>query len=80
MQTLNSVLSRLPRTIFRTKGFVHLQEKPDHRCILQATARRAAITIGDPWGDEPPRSTLVFIGSRDGVDGGAIGALFKAAG
>jgi G3E family GTPase len=78
MQTLNSVLARLPRTIFRTKGFLYLREKPDHRCILQATSGRAAITVGQPWGDEAPRSRIVFIGSRGGVRSREISALFEA--
>ena len=79
MQTLNSALRQLPRTVFRAKGFLHLREKPDHRCILQATSGRAAITVGEPWGDDAPRSGIVFIGTRDGVDGSEIAALFEAA-
>jgi G3E family GTPase len=76
MQTLNSVLGRLPRTIFRTKGFLYLREKPDYRCVLQATSGRAAITVGQPWGDENRKSRIVFIGSRGGVSHGEISALF----
>lgn len=78
MQTLHDALGRLPSTIFRTKGFLHLREKPDHRCLLQATPGRAAITVGEPWGDEPPKTTIVFIGRREGVDGREIDALFGA--
>jgi len=76
MQILNSVLSQLSRTIFRTKGFLYLSEKPEHRCILQATSGRAAITIGQPWGAEAPKSRIVFIGSRGGVNRSEISALF----
>ena len=77
MQILNSALGRLPRTIFRAKGFLYLREKPDYRCVLQATAGRAAITVGQPWGEEPPKTQLVFIGSKGGVDGSEISALFE---
>jgi len=76
MQTLNSVLGRLPKTIFRTKGFLYLNEKPDHRCVLQATSGRAAITVGQPWGDDSPKSRIVFIGSRGGVNSSELSALF----
>jgi G3E family GTPase len=75
MQTLNTVLGRLPTTIFRTKGFLYLSEKPDHRCVLQATSGRAAITVGQPWGEEVPKSRIVFIGSRGGVNSTEISAL-----
>ena len=77
MQTLSSAIERLPRAVFRSKGFVYLREKPEYRCLLQATARRAAVTVGEPWGDEVPRSGLVFIGSRDGLDGNEIADLFR---
>jgi len=77
MQTLNTVLGRLPKTIFRTKGFLFLSEKSDHRCILQATSGRAAITVGQPWGDEAPKSRIVFIGSHGGVNSSEISALFQ---
>lgn len=80
MHTLNAALGRLPHTIFRVKGFLNLREKPHHRCILQATAGRAAITVGEPWGHETPESAIVFIGSRDGADAGKINQLFEGSG
>ena len=46
MQAWNSVLGRLPKTIFRTNRFIYLREKLDYRCILQPTSGRAAITVG----------------------------------
>ncbi len=77
MQTLNSVLARLPKTIFRTKGFLYLREKPDYRCILQATSGRAAITVGQLWEELTPKSRIVFIGSRGGVNSSDISELFE---
>ena len=69
VQRLHAVLSQLPQTIFRAKGLLNLVEKPDHPCILQSTGRRATLTVGQPWGDRTPRTQIVFIGSRGGVDG-----------
>ena len=77
MQTLNSALGQLPRTIFRAKGILYLREKPNHRCVLQATSGRAAITVGQPWGEESPKSRIVFIGSKGDVEGSEISALFR---
>ncbi len=67
-QTLHSLLRRLPQTVFRTKGLVNLVEKPDHPCVLQSTGRRATLTVGQPWGDRPRMTQIVFIGSVGGVD------------
>ncbi len=65
---LHDILSRLPSTIFRVKGILNLVEKPGYPLILQSTGRRATLTVGQPWGDRTPRSQIVFIGSRGGVD------------
>ena len=65
---LNGLLSQLPKSIFRVKGLVNLVEKPDHPCVLQATGRRATLTVGQPWGDQTPSTQIVFIGSKGGVD------------
>lgn len=69
LQRLHAVLSRLPSTIFRAKGLLNLVEKPDHPIVLQSTSRRATLTVGEPWGERAPRTQIVFIGSRGGVDG-----------
>ena len=69
MQRLHAVLSQLPKTIFRAKGILNLQEKPGYRCILQSTGRRATLTVGEAWGENPPATQIVFIGSLGGVDG-----------
>lgn len=72
MQQLHAVLSQLPMTVFRVKGLLNLVEKPDHPCILQSTGKRATVMVGQPWGERRPRSQIVFIGSRGGLDGAWI--------
>jgi len=69
VQRLHRLLGHLPTSIFRVKGIVHLAEKPKHPCVLQSTGRRAALTVGEPWGERTPRSQIVFIGTKGGVDG-----------
>jgi G3E family GTPase len=66
---LHSLLSRLPKAVFRAKGIVNLIEKPDHPCVLQSTARRADLTVGQPWGERSPVTQIVFIGARKELDG-----------
>ena len=66
---MHAVLSGLPQTVFRVKGILNLQEKPEHRCVLQATGKRAAIEVGQAWGEEQPITQIVFIGTQGGVNG-----------
>ena len=51
---------------------VAVLNKVDLVDILQATSGRAAITVGQLWEEEPPRSRIVFIGSRGGVNSSEI--------
>lgn len=69
IQRLHALLGQLPKGIFRVKGIVNLAEKPDHPCVLQATGKRAAVTVGQPWGERRRQTQIVFIGSQGGVDG-----------
>ena len=40
----------------------------DRRGILQVVGRRVRIVLGEPWGDQPPRTQVVCIGAPGGVD------------
>jgi G3E family GTPase len=59
---LRSLVSGLPAGVLRAKGFVHLAEDPEHRYLLQLVGKRWQLTSGEPWGDAPPETRLVFIG------------------
>jgi G3E family GTPase len=73
MQRLHDLLSHLPDRVYRVKGILHLAERPQTRCILQATGRRASITVGESWGENQPASRIVFIAAK-----GALDASFQA--
>lgn len=68
LQHLHDLLSRLPERVYRVKGIVHMSERPNERCILQATGKRAAITIGAPWQGTQPGSRIVFIAAKGALD------------
>jgi G3E family GTPase len=72
---LEQVLTHLPETVFRAKGFVQAVEKPHRRLVLQLVGRRATVSAGEPWGDEAPQTRLVFIARRGTVN---IAAVEKA--
>ena len=68
MARLHALLAALPRAVLRVKGVVNVEEKPEHRCILQATARRATLSVGAPWALEPATTQIVFIGLKGSID------------
>ncbi len=67
-QDLHDLLSRLPDRVYRVKGVLHLAERPGTQCFLQATGRRAAITIGEAWSGRTPRSQIVFVAAKGALD------------
>jgi len=72
---MKQVLTHLPDTVFRAKGFVQAVEKPHRRLVFQLVGRRATVSAGEPWGDDTPQTRLVFIARRGTVN---IAAVQKA--
>lgn len=58
---LQQVLSHLPKTIYRAKGFIYAAEKQHRRLVLQLVGRRATIAVDKPWEEQRPQTRLVFI-------------------
>jgi G3E family GTPase len=77
MGVLQQVLTHLPETVFRAKGFIHAIEKPQRRLVFQLVGRRATVTVSGPWGDETPRTQLVFIARRGTVNVAAVEKALK---
>jgi G3E family GTPase len=69
---LQQVLTHLPETLFRAKGFIHAIEKSQRRLVFQLVGRRATITVSGPWADETPQTRLVFIARRGTVNVAAV--------
>ena len=61
LSLLQQVLSHLPNTVHRAKGFVYAAEKPHRRLLLQLVGRRATIAVDSPWEAQRPQTRLVFI-------------------
>jgi G3E family GTPase len=72
MGMLQQVLTHLPQTVFRAKGFIHAVEKPQRRLVFQLVGRRATVTVSGPWGDEPEKTRLVFIARHGTVNFAAV--------
>ncbi len=75
-RALCDAFDALPASVYRAKGFVWLTDAPERRALVHMVGSRATISIDQPWGDRPPRSELVMIGSPDGMDADALQALF----
>jgi G3E family GTPase len=69
---LQQVLTHLPETVFRAKGFIHAIEKSQRRLVFQLVGRRATVPVSGPWDDETPRTRLVFIARRGTVNVAAV--------
>ncbi len=72
MEALRETARKLPASIYRCKGVVHTAEEPGRRVILQVVGKRVDIAVGDEWNGRQPRSRIVAIGGKDGVDEAAL--------
>lgn len=67
-ERLQAFFDALPASLLRAKGVLYLAEKPEHRTIYQRVGARWSYTTAEPWGDEPPHSSLVFISPAGVLD------------
>jgi len=66
--TVLGALDALPTEVVRVKGFVLLDDDPQHRYVVQRAGGRADIKRADPWRDRHPATTIVVIAVGDPVD------------
>ncbi len=72
LERLREVATELPPSVFRAKGIVFIDAKPDHEAVLQIVGRRARLSLGRPWGSRTPETRLVLIGRAGGIDRDAV--------
>ncbi|GIV89312.1 MAG: cobalamin biosynthesis protein CobW [Chloroflexus sp.] len=68
LHAFRRVILNLPPAIFRAKGLVYLAEVPQRRAVLQLVGSRVQVTVGEPWGNQPPQTQMVFIGLPGQLD------------
>lgn len=74
----NELLKNLPSTLFRAKGFLYATDKTDKPILFQLVGKRATLKPTGSWGENPPKTQLVFISRHDTVNFSAIeNALMK---
>ncbi|MGB8886676.1 MAG: GTP-binding protein [Candidatus Korobacteraceae bacterium] len=77
LEALRSAASKLPANIYRAKGVVYSSDVPDRRAVLQVVGKRVDISLREEWGDRPPLTQIVAIGSPDGIDASALQDRFE---
>lgn len=77
-RALRRMTKKLPESIYRAKGIFYLADAPERRGVLQIVGRRATLTLGEYWGDTPPYSQMVVIGSPDDFDVERLGEQLEA--
>jgi G3E family GTPase len=77
LEALRSVAAKLPASIYRAKGVVYSSDVPDRRAVLQVVGKRVDISLQDEWGERPPLTQIVAIGSPDGIDASALQDRFE---
>lgn len=73
---LRRALVRLPTSVFRAKGFVHVAEDPKVRLLLHVVGGRAELRADGQWGG-PPSTELVFLGREGRLDPSVVDGLFR---
>jgi G3E family GTPase len=69
---LHAFFDTLPEALLRAKGVLHLADQPAHRTVYQRVGKRWNYTPAEPWSDETPHSSLVFIGPAGVLDKSAL--------
>jgi len=69
---LRATLQALPDTVYRAKGIVYLEELPAYQIAMQMVGKRYDLADTDPWGSVAPRTEIVLIASRGGIDEDAL--------
>jgi G3E family GTPase len=77
LEALRETARKLPASIYRCKGVVHSSDAPDRRAVLQVVGKRVDISLQDEWGDRPPRTRIVTIGSPEGIEASVLQDNFE---
>jgi G3E family GTPase len=78
VDALLAAIRRLPRSVYRVKGFVLCARDQHHRYLLQAVGQRGEVQLFDEWSSRPRLTELVVIADRSDLDRGAIERQFDA--
>ncbi len=76
LDKLREALRDLPNSIYRLKGFFHVDVVPDKGVLIQIVGSRISALEAAPWGDRRPRTEVVAIGNRGAIDDRLLASIF----
>ena len=76
LDTLKQAIKGLPGGVYRVKGFVHSEEFPDHRVIVQAVGKRLTVSQDAPWGEQERKTRVVAIGAPNSLTSETLADIF----
>ena len=78
-KAVQDMVSHLPTSIYRAKGFLNLLESPYRAGVLQVVGKRANLTyLGQLWEDKTPFSQVIFIGAHGSLNPHEMEARLEA--
>jgi G3E family GTPase len=78
LEALQETMRKLPGTVYRAKGVVYSTDAPKRRVVLQVVGRRVDISLQDDWGQRAPRTQIVAIGAKGGIDASLLEKTFAS--
>lgn len=76
LKAFRDALERLPRVVYRLKGFLYAADEPERRLLVQMVGRRGTIEPIGSWSDGP-RTQLVVIAKKGGINQKDLAATFE---
>ncbi len=76
LEALREAARKLPASVYRCKGVVHVAEEPGRRVILQVVGKRVDVAVADEWNGREPRTRIIAIGAHDGKDAVELRQVF----
>ena len=73
---LRLLIENLPETIYRLKGIAYVEEMPSHQVEIHTVGKRSNIGDTELWAENPCKSEIVMIASKDGIDQDAMQRAF----
>ena len=73
---LRKAIEDFPSSIYRVKGFIHLESTPEKQGVFHMTGGRAWLRFGKFWKQEERITRLVFIGKKGEIEPNIINAHF----
>lgn len=78
LDALREMVKRdLPANVYRCKGVVQVDDRPDQRAVLQCVGRRTDVSLDGPWQERTPKTQIVAIGVAGEMSADELQSLFE---